>query len=195
LRFPGFPERLAKASGISGKQDTPDGGCILQIPDDKFRQGTPIGMLMIDNYTILLVEDDPNDVLFLKRALKKNGISNPISVLPDGDEAIAYLTGEGKYSDRHTYPFPKVIMLDLKMPRRGGLEVLEWLKEHPQYRVIPTLVLTSSKINEDVVKAYGLGANSYMVKPSNFEDLQQMIKVAYEYWSFCLKPEPARNGV
>lgn len=145
---------------------------------------------MTDNYTILLVEDDANDVLFLQRALKKNGINNPVSVLSDGDEAIAYLTGVGKYSDRLEYVFPRVIMLDLKMPRRGGLEVLEWLKEHPQYRVIPTLVLTSSKLNEDVMKAYGLGANSYMVKPSNFDELQRMIKTAHEYWSFCLKPEP-----
>lgn len=144
---------------------------------------------MTDNYTILLVEDDLNDVLFLKRALGKNAINNPVTVLPDGEEAIAYLSGVGKYADRMTHPFPKVIMLDLKMPRRGGLEVLEWLKEHPQFRVIPTIVLTSSKINEDVAKAYGLGANSYMVKPSNFDDLQKMMKVAHEYWSFCLKPE------
>ena len=145
---------------------------------------------MSDNYTILVVEDDPNDVIFLQRALQKNGIKNPISVLSDGDEAIAYLTGAGKYLDRIKYPFPKVIMLDLKMPRRGGLEFLEWLSEHPGYRVIPTLVLTSSKLNDDVIKAYGLGANSYMVKPSNVDDLQQMMKTAYDYWSYCLTPEP-----
>ncbi|MEO6183085.1 MAG: response regulator [Verrucomicrobiota bacterium] len=145
---------------------------------------------MTDNYMILLVEDDPNDVLFLKRALAKNHINNPVCAVPDGDEAIAYLSGNGKYSNRIEYPFPRVIILDLKMPRRGGLEVLEWLKEHPRYRVIPTLVLTSSKINEDVIKAYGLGANSYMVKPSNFDDLQQMIKTAHDYWLYCLKPEP-----
>ncbi len=145
---------------------------------------------MTDNYTILLVEDDPNDVLFLKRALTKNGINNPVSVMEDGEEAIAYLGGVGRYKDRDAYPFPKVIMLDLKMPRRGGLEVLQWLQEHPQYRVIPTLVLTSSKINADVIKAYGLGANSYMVKPSNFDELQEMIKAAHHYWSLCLKPEP-----
>ena len=148
---------------------------------------------MNDNYTILLVEDDPNDVVLLQRALRKNQIDNPVVALPDGDEAISYLTGAGKYSDRQVYPFPKVIMLDLKMPRRGGLEVLEWLGEHPQYKVIPTMVLTSSKINEDVMKAYGLGANSYMVKPSNFEELQRMIRTAHEYWSFCLKPEPTHG--
>lgn len=144
---------------------------------------------MNENYTILIVEDDPNDVLFLKRALKKNGINNPVCTLPDGEEAIAFLSGSGKYSDRMAYPFPRVIILDLKMPRKGGLEVLEWLRDHPKYRVIPTLVLTSSKLNEDVVRAYGLGANSYMVKPSNFDDLLRLMKTAHEYWSLCLKPE------
>ncbi len=78
---------------------------------------------MNDNYTILLVEDDPNDVVLLQRALRKNQIDNPVVALPDGDEAISYLTGEGKYSDRQVHPFPKVIMLDLKMPRRGGYEI------------------------------------------------------------------------
>jgi CheY-like chemotaxis protein len=144
---------------------------------------------MNENYTILVIEDDPNDVLLLKRALKKNVINNPVCTLPDGEEAIEYLSGRGRYADRNAHPVPHVIILDLKMPRKSGLEVLEWLKDHPQYRVIPTIVLTSSKLNEDVVKAYGLGANSYMVKPSNFDDLQQMMKTAYEYWSFCLKPE------
>lgn len=144
---------------------------------------------MNDNYTILIVEDDPNDLLFLQRALKKNGITNPVCTLPDGEEATAYLSGIGKYADRHQFPFPRVIILDLKMPRKSGLEVLEWLKEHPQYRVIPTIVLTSSKLNEDVARAYGLGANSYMVKPSSFDDLKHLIKMAYDYWSLCLKPE------
>ncbi len=148
---------------------------------------------MTDNYTILLVEDDANDVLFLLRALKKNEIFNPVSVIADGDEAISYLTGAGKYADRVTYPFPKVVLLDLKMPRRGGLELLEWLKNHPEYRVIPTLVLTSSQLDDDVVKAYGLGANSYMVKPSNFDELQRMMKTAHEFWSFCLKPKSSKR--
>jgi len=144
---------------------------------------------MNENYTILIIEDDPNDVLFLKRALKKNGINNPVCTLPDGEEAISFLSGSGKYSDRVAHPFPRVIILDLKMPRKTGLEVLEWLRDHPKYRVIPTIVLTSSKLNEDVVRAYGLGANSYMVKPSSFEDLQKLMKTAHEYWSLCLKPE------
>ncbi|MEO5802933.1 MAG: response regulator [Verrucomicrobiota bacterium] len=145
---------------------------------------------MNENYTILIVEDDPNDILFFKRALNKNGINNPICTLPDGEEAIMYLKGMAQYADRSAHPFPGVIILDLKMPRKSGLEVLQWLKDHPKYRVIPTIVFTSSKLNEDVIKAYGLGANSYMVKPSSFDDLQQMMKTAHQYWSFCLKPDP-----
>ena len=145
---------------------------------------------MNENYTILIVEDDPNDVLFLKRALQKNGIYNPVCTLSDGEEAIAYLCGVGQYADRNAHPIPKMIMLDLKMPRKGGLEVLEWLQSHEEFRVIPTIILTSSKLNEDVIKAYALGANSYFVKPSNFDDLQQMVKTAHEYWSLCTKPEP-----
>jgi CheY-like chemotaxis protein len=140
-------------------------------------------------FTILIIEDDPNDVLFLRRALKKNDIHNPVQAVCDGAEAIAYLSGKEPYSQRQLYPFPEVIIMDLKMPRMGGLEVLEWLKAHPQFRVIPTLVLSSSKLNSDIAKAYGLGANSYMVKPANFDDLQKMIKVAHEYWTYCMKPE------
>jgi CheY-like chemotaxis protein len=154
---------------------------------------------MNENYTILIVEDDPNDVLFLKRALKKNGIQNPVCTLSDGEEAISYLCGLGEYADRNAHPIPKMIMLDLKMPRKGGLEVLEWLRDHPEYRVIPTIILTSSKLNDDVIKAYGLGANSYLVKPANFDDLQRMVKTAHEYWTLCTKPEPrqisSNNGV
>ncbi|MDB6053733.1 MAG: response regulator with CheY-like receiver domain and winged-helix DNA-binding domain [Verrucomicrobiales bacterium] len=141
------------------------------------------------SFTILIVEDDPNDVLFLKRALRKNDINNPVQAVSDGAEAIAYLSGDTPYSNRQVYPFPEVIIMDLKMPRMGGLEVLEWLRAHPQFRVIPTLVLSSSKLNSDIAKAYGLGANSYMVKPANFDDLQRMIRVAHEYWTFCMKPD------
>jgi len=141
-------------------------------------------------YTILILEDDPNDVILLKRALQKNNIRNPIQVLSDGAEGVKYLSGKEEYADRTLHPFPKFIIMDLKMPRMGGLEVLEWLREHPQYRVIPTLVLSSSKLPVDILTAYKLGANSYMVKPGNFEELQTMIRNVYEYWSLCTKPEP-----
>jgi CheY-like chemotaxis protein len=140
-------------------------------------------------FTILILEDDPNDVFLLQRALHKNQILNPVRVVGDGVEGVAYLSGTGKYADRETYPFPSFIILDLKMPRMGGLEVLQWLQQHPEYQVIPTLVLTSSKQQIDIVRAYRLGVNSYMVKPGSFDELQAMIRKVYDYWTVCAKPE------
>ncbi len=124
------------------------------------------------NFTILVAEDDQNDALLLRRALNKNNIKNPVELVPDGEEAIAYLEGRGKYADRSRYPRPQLVILDLKMPRRDGLEVLEWLKNNQQYQVIPRLALSSSKEQQDIVQSYRLGANSFMVKPSTFADLQ-----------------------
>lgn len=144
------------------------------------------------NFTILILEDDPNDVFLLQRALKKNSILNPLQIVPDGIEAVAYLSGAGKYADRSTYPFPSFIIMDLKMPRMGGLEVLQWLQDHPEYKVIPTLVLTSSRQQIDIARAYRLGANSYMVKPGSFDELLVMIRKVYDYWVVCARPEPGQ---
>ena len=108
--------------------------------------------------TILILEDDPNDVVLIKRALKKNNILNPLQIMGDGVEGIDYLSGKGEYGDRIRFPFPRFIIMDLKMPRMGGLEVLQWLQDHPECQVIPTLVLSSSKLPTDIVRAYKLGA-------------------------------------
>ncbi|HXS68123.1 MAG TPA: response regulator [Candidatus Polarisedimenticolia bacterium] len=144
------------------------------------------------NYTILLVEDEENDATLMKMAFKKNNIMNPVQWARDGLEAIAYLNGEGVFSDRGKYPFPEVLILDLKMPRMGGLELLSWIREHPEYRVIPTLVMSSSRQDLDVEKAYNLGANTYMIKPSSFEELAQIVKLAHEYWAVSVKPRAKR---
>ncbi len=141
-------------------------------------------------FTILILEDDPNDVVLIKRALKKNNILNPVQVAVDGVEGIEYLSGKGAYGDRVRYPFPRFILMDLKMPRMGGLEVLQWLHDHPECQVVPTVVLSSSKLPNDIVRAYKLGANSYLVKPANFDELQRLMGASYEYWSLCTKPEP-----
>jgi CheY-like chemotaxis protein len=141
------------------------------------------------NYTILLVEDEENDALLLKRAFKKNSISNPIQWVKDGLEAIAYLKGDGDYADRSRYPFPEVVLLDLKMPRMGGLELLAWIKDHPEMQVIPTIVMTSSREDVDIAKAYGLGANTYMIKPSDFDTLVRMVKNTHDYWAMSVKPK------
>ena len=139
------------------------------------------------NYTILLVEDEENDAQLLEMAFKKNGILNPVHWAKDGLEAIAYLNGGGAYANRERYPFPEVLILDLKMPRMTGLE-LAWIRDHPDFKVIPTIIMTSSRQDPDIEKAYELGANTYMIKPSSFAELGKMVKLAHEYWAVSVKP-------
>jgi CheY-like chemotaxis protein len=140
-------------------------------------------------FPILLLEDDENDVFLFKRALRKSGIPNPVHVAGDGHEGIAYMAGEGKYADRVSYPLPKVIICDLKMPRKGGLDFLAWLKDHPGLTVIPTIVLTSSGEDSDVTTAYRLGANTYFIKPNNLEAMQSLVDEIRRYWSRAIKPK------
>ncbi len=142
------------------------------------------------NYTILLVEDDENDAMLLRMAFERNNIANPVQWVKDGLEAVAYLNGDGIYSDRAKYPFPEVLLLDLKMPRMTGLELLAWISEHPEYKVIPTIIMTSSKQELDIESAYKLGANTYMTKPIAFDQLAQMVKLTHEYWAMSAKPKP-----
>lgn len=140
-------------------------------------------------YTILLVEDDENDAELVQLAFKKNNILNPVQWAKDGLDAVAYLNGQGAYADRQTYPFPEVLIIDLKMPRMGGLELLAWIREHPEYRVIPTIIMTASRLDADIEKAYSLGANTYMVKPATLDELAKMVKLAHEYWAASVKPK------
>ena len=106
----------------------------------------------------------------------------------DGEEGVDYLTGRGAYSDHARYPIPGLIITDLKMPLLNGLEVLKWLRKHPTFRRIPTLVLTSSKAESDVANAYGFGANSYMVKPTAFDDFEKLGRIIGDYWENCEIP-------
>jgi CheY-like chemotaxis protein len=140
------------------------------------------------HYTILLVEDEDNDATLVQMAFKRNKIENPVQWARDGLEAVAYLNGEGVYADRTRYPFPEVLILDLKMPRMNGLELLAWIREHPEFRVIPTIIMTSSRHDPDIEKAYTLGANTYMLKPSAFEELARLVKLAHDYWAASVKP-------
>jgi CheY-like chemotaxis protein len=144
------------------------------------------------DYTILLVEDEENDALLLQRAFKRNNILNPVKWVKDGLEAIDYLNGQGTYGDRDLYPFPEVMILDLKMPRMGGLELLAWIRDHPDFRVIPTIIMTSSRQDADITKAYELGANTYQIKPSSFDELIKLVKSAHEYWAMSVKPKTKR---
>jgi CheY-like chemotaxis protein len=140
------------------------------------------------NLTILLAEDNEDYALILKRAMAANGWKNPVQIVPDGNEAINYLSGEGKYADRDTYAFPYVMFLDIKMPKATGLDVLRWVKEHPKCSVLPTMMLSSSDEQRDVKLAYELGANAYFIKPGGFDDLKRLLRVAYDFWELTVRP-------
>jgi CheY-like chemotaxis protein len=131
---------------------------------------------------ILLVEDDPNDALLLERAFRKAGLPYPLNIVSDGDQAVDFLQGIGKYKDRVKYPLPNLMLLDLKLPRRSGHEVLKWLRGRPGLRRLPVIVLTSSSEQRDIVSAYDEGTNSYLVKPLNAELLSQMVSQLEKYW-------------
>ncbi|HZO90898.1 MAG TPA: response regulator [Chthonomonadaceae bacterium] len=143
--------------------------------------------------TILLVEDDPNDVLLIQRAFRKANLVNPVQVVTDGDAAVAYLAGEGVYADREHYPLPVVILLDLKLPRRSGLEVLEWMRGQPHLHNLPVVVLTSSRENADIQRAYDLCANSFLVKPVAPAEMLEMVKTLGLYW-LVLNQRPDTDG-
>lgn len=135
-----------------------------------------------ENRTILIVEDDPNDVMLVKRAFEKANVVNPIQVVDNGEDALDYLMGNGEYSNRRDHPLPVIILLDLKLPRRSGLEVLEWLRKQPNLKRIPVVILTSSTENRDINKAYDIGVNSYLIKPVEFKDLLELVRNLKLYW-------------
>jgi len=148
---------------------------------------------MDEQFPILIAEDDENDAIILERALRKVGFQNPFHICLDGTEVIDYLCAEGKYRDRSAFPFPRVLITDLKMPKMGGIEVLKWLYHHPECNLIPKIVFTASKQAQDIHEAYKWGANSYIVKPGGYEALTRILKLTFDYWQMCEKPQlPAR---
>jgi CheY-like chemotaxis protein len=148
---------------------------------------------MAEHAVILLAEDEEDYVLLIRRAFEQAKISNPIHVVWNGQEAIAYLKGEGKYSNREEYPLPDLFLLDLKMPRVNGFEVLKWLRAQPGLAPLRVLVLTSSDAIRDVNEAYKLGANSFMVKPMDFQDFTQLSRLIQDFWLKASKvPETHR---
>jgi CheY-like chemotaxis protein len=134
---------------------------------------------------ILLIEDDSNDVFLIRRAFGRADLKSPLRVLEDGEVAIAHLGALLAEENRDLHPLPLLILLDLKLPRCSGLEVLEWLKQQQPIRRIPVVVLTSSRESVDVDRAYDLGANSYLVKPVTFDALSNMIRTIDAYWLKC----------
>ncbi len=137
---------------------------------------------MIQSLEILLVEDNPDDVALTLHAFKKHNLSNRIHVCRDGAEALDYLFGEGEYQGRNIENVPKVVLLDLKLPKINGLEVLKRVKSNPSTQKIPIVVLTSSREEQDLVECYRLGVNSYIVKPVDFEQFTDAVQKVGLYW-------------
>ena len=140
---------------------------------------------------LIVVEDDGNDVVLLQRAFRKSNLLNPLVFLPDGEVARAYLAGEGRYADRAVHPLPVLMLLDLKLPRLSGLELLEWTREQPVLRTLPVVILTSSREGRDLERAYALGANSYLVKPVAFESLLELVRAIGLYWVVLNEAPPS----
>jgi CheY-like chemotaxis protein len=138
--------------------------------------------------TILLVEDDSTDVLLLRRAFEKAGVTNPLEVVSDGEQAVAYLSGQGDHGDRSRYPLPSLVLLDIMLPRRSGFEVLTWMRQDPALRRLPVIMLTSSGQPGDISRAYDAGANAYHVKPSGFEELLEFVEALKAYWLTWTEP-------
>lgn len=134
------------------------------------------------NSGLLLVEDNPNDILLFQRALRKAKLDIPLNIVQDGEQAVDYLTGQSRYTNRRKYPLPALILMDIRLPRKSGLEVLAWLKSQPILCRIPVIVFTSSEEIVDVNQAYDSGANSYLTKPVSFEALEDIVSSVKEYW-------------
>jgi CheY-like chemotaxis protein len=137
---------------------------------------------------ILLLEDDEHDIFFVRRALERCSTQHRLAAVHDGEEAIAYLRGESDFADRERFPIPNVIMTDLNMPRMNGFQFLKWLREHEECSIIPTIVYTSSNLDVDVQTAYRMGANSYIVKPSDLNRMVEILGTLAAYWTLCERP-------
>jgi CheY-like chemotaxis protein len=137
---------------------------------------------MATTRALLLVEDNEDDVFLMKRALKGVRAANPLVVVEDGQEAMDYLGGSGKFADRDTYPMPAVVFLDLKLPLISGYDVLGWIRQQKHFESLVVIVLTSSNEASDLSRCYALGANSYLVKPPTPEQLQDLAKAFKWYW-------------
>jgi len=140
--------------------------------------------LTMSRSTILYVEDDPNDVLLFKHALERagDGCTCNLLVLRDSEEAIDYMSGNKRFSNRQQFPLPQIALVDLKMPRLSGFELLAWIREQPAMRRLPVVVLSSSNHLADISRAYDTGANSYLVKPIDFGALVELARSVLLYW-------------
>jgi CheY-like chemotaxis protein len=131
---------------------------------------------------ILCAEEEENDAFFLQRAFRQAAVPNPLIVVPDGQAAIDYCSASGQYTNREEYPLPCLLLLDLNMPKKSGLEVLKWIRAQPSFCTLPVVVVTSSTQDVDLHRAYIQGANAYLVKPAKPNDLIVMVKAINDFW-------------
>jgi len=139
---------------------------------------------------ILHVEDDENDVFLLEHAFKKAGITQPLHVVKDGQEAVDYLAGKGSFADRARFPIPGLVILDLKMPRKNGIELIQWLRNEPRFRHLPVLMLSSSANLHDIDCAYEAGANAFLVKPASNAERIRLAAAVRDFWLEFNQPPP-----
>ena len=152
-----------------------------------------MNMTARDQPIVLIAEDNENDILMLQRAFRQASITAPIQYVSNGEQAIAYLKGEGRFSRRDEFPLPDLLLLDLKMPRKSGFDVLEWLRTQPSLSHLRVVVLTTSEELRDVNRAYALGAASFLTKPVDFVEFKDTIQAMYNYWAaFNRKPKIER---
>ncbi|MBI4660073.1 MAG: response regulator [Verrucomicrobia bacterium] len=144
---------------------------------------------------IMLVEDNENDVFFFKRAMIPAGLNHPLRVAPNGRDAIDYLDGHGKYADRTEFPLPRLVLLDLKLPEVSGLEVLKWIRSQGKFNTLVVVMLAASHLDDAIPRAYALGANSFLVKPSSLDELAKMLRLIKEYWLELNRQPPPHSSL
>jgi two-component system response regulator len=140
------------------------------------------------NFHVLLVEDNKHDVRFVKRAWAQNNITNPLHVVPNGQACLDYLQHQGDFADENRPPRPGLILLDIRMPIMDGIECLSRIRELPSFKRIPVVMLTTSKEEEDLIRGYELGCNSFIQKPVDFDRLSEAVRVIHLYWTLSELP-------
>jgi CheY-like chemotaxis protein len=144
---------------------------------------------MKERFIALLADDDKNDRELMRRAISRACVPIETREVHDGEEAIDYLRGKGRYEDRLAFPFPQLLILDLKMPRMDGFGVLDWLRNHPECNMLPVVMMSGSGLEKDVIEAHQRGVRAYFVKPSDFLQLQDLVRVIAEHWGRAALPE------
>jgi two-component system response regulator len=142
------------------------------------------------DFHVLLVEDNKHDIRFVKRAWDQNNITNPLHVVPHGQACLDFLLHQGEYAGENKQPRPSLILLDIRMPVMDGIECLRRIKNSPQLKRIPVVMLTTSKEEEDLIRGYELGCNSFIQKPVDFERLSEAVRLIHLYWTLSQLPPP-----